>query len=159
MQAEREIAAFYAAVFMQDKVGQRFQGVVASVVEFGLFVEIEPWFVEGLVKVEDLGEGWDLDPELHALVQHRTGRSFRVGDRVEVEVTAASPARRQIDLGLVVRGKLARGKPERVAGARGAEPRRGPVRAGEPRRGEPRRSHGQRPGRGGGRSGRRRGRR
>ncbi len=105
MQAEREIASFYAAVFMQDKVGQRFPGVVASVVEFGLFVEIEPWFVEGLVPLETLGEGWELDPDLHALVQHRTGRSFRVGDRIQVEVSAASPARRQIDLALVEKGR------------------------------------------------------
>ncbi len=105
MHAEREIAAFYAAVYMQDKVGQRFPGVVASVVEFGLFVELEPWFVEGLVKVEDLGEGWELDLDLHALVQRGTGRAFRVGDRVEVEVAAASPARRQIDLALVEHGE------------------------------------------------------
>ena len=105
MQAEREIAAFYAALFMQDKVGQRFGGVVASVVEFGLFVEIEPWAVEGLVKVDDLGEGWELDPELHALVQRRTGRAFRVGDRIQIEVASASPARRQIDLALVEKGK------------------------------------------------------
>ncbi len=104
MQAEREVASFYAALFMKDKVGERFPGVVASVVEFGMFVELEPWFVEGLVKLEDLGEDWDLDPELHALVQRRTGRAFRVGDRVTVELTAASPARRQIDLALVERG-------------------------------------------------------
>jgi ribonuclease R len=101
MQAEREIASFYAALFMQDKVGERFRGVVASVVEFGLFVELEPWFVEGLVKIEDLGDDWEHDPDLHALVQRGTGRAFRVGDRVEVELTAASPARRQIDLALV----------------------------------------------------------
>ena len=114
MQAEREIASFYAAVFMQDKVGQRFGGVVASVVEFGLFVEVEPWLVEGLVKAEDLGDDWELDLDLHALVQRRSGRAFRVGDRVEVELTAASPARRQIDLALVEQGKaLAAGADER----------------------------------------------
>ncbi|GEJ56399.1 ribonuclease R [Anaeromyxobacter diazotrophicus] len=118
MQAEREIAAFYAALFMQDKVGERFPGVVASVVEFGIFVEIEPWFVEGLVKAEDLGEAFELDPELHALVQRRTGRAFRVGDRVEVEVAAASPARRQIDLLLVEKGV------RREPGVRVERPRR-----------------------------------
>ena len=113
MQAEREISAFYAASFMQDKVGERFAGVVASVVEFGLFVEIEPWFVDGLVSLDELGEGWELVPGQGALVQRRTGRSFRVGDRVEVEVLAASPARRQIDLALHVKGARAgRGRPE-----------------------------------------------
>jgi ribonuclease R len=105
MQAEREIAAYYAALFMQDKVGQRFPGVVASVVEFGLFVEVGPWAVEGLVKREDLGDDWELDQDLHALVQRRSGRAFRVGDRLEVEVAAASPVRRQIDLALVEAGR------------------------------------------------------
>ena len=55
MEAEREIASFYAALFMKDKVGERFDGVVSAVVDFGLFVELERWFVEGLVRVEDLG--------------------------------------------------------------------------------------------------------
>ncbi|BDG07207.1 ribonuclease R [Anaeromyxobacter paludicola] len=118
MQAEREIASFYAALFMKDKVGQRFPGVVASVVEFGLFVEIGEWLVEGLVKVEDLGEGFQFDPEQHALVQPGTGRAFRVGDELEIEVLAASPLRRQIDLGLVEGGEVFRGVP-RERGGRG----------------------------------------
>ena len=126
MQAEREIASFYAAVFMEDKVGQRFPGVVASVVDFGLFVEIEPWFVEGLVKVEDLGEGFELDPALYALVERRSGRAFRVGDRVEVQVVSASPARRQIDLGLVENGQLLNA----VASGDPSERRRAPARGG-----------------------------
>ena len=142
MQAEREIASFYAAVFMQDKVGQRFGGVVASVVEFGLFVEVEPWLVEGLVKAEDLGDDWELDLDLHALVQRRSGRAFRVGDRVEVELTAASPARRQIDLALVEQGKALasgadEGRPKRTPrAALVARPQRG----GQPRREEKRRA-------------------
>jgi ribonuclease R len=157
MQAEREIAAFYAAVFMREKVGERFPGVVASVVEFGLFVELEPFFVEGLVKALDLGPEFHLDRRLHALVQPATGRAFRVGDRVEVEVLAASPARRQIDLGLVEHGEVVRAArpdgdarpartgrapPRRPGGRRpGGEERRrdgaGP-RAGGPKRRRPR---------------------
>jgi ribonuclease R len=101
MQAEREVGDFYAALFMRERIGERHPGVVASVVEFGLFVEIEPWFVEGLVKAEDLGDGFELDRDLHALVERRSGRAFRVGDRVTVEIRAASPSRRQIDLALV----------------------------------------------------------
>jgi ribonuclease R len=118
MQSEREVHAYYAAFFMQDKVGERYQGV-ASVAEFGLFVEIKRWFVEGLVKADDLGPGFQLDLALHALVERRSGRAFRVGDEVEVEVLAASPARRQIDLGLV----------------EGGEVRRAPRQPGEERRG------------------------
>jgi ribonuclease R len=135
MQAEREIAAFYAALFMQDKVGERFSGVVASVVEFGLFVEIEPWFVEGLVKRDDLGPGWELDPELHAIVEGRSGRSFRVGDRVVVEVTSSSPSRRQIDLRLVEAERLTASERGRArAGRPSSAPRRGRGRGVAPRR-------------------------
>ncbi len=126
MKAEREAAAFYAALFMEDKVGQRFRGVAAGVAEVGIFVELERWFVEGLVKAADLGEGFALDPRLHALVERRSGRAFRVGDAVEVEVLGASTARRQIDLGLVEAGQVRRA-PLREGGRAGSGPSgRGP---------------------------------
>ncbi|HUL58483.1 MAG TPA: ribonuclease R [Anaeromyxobacteraceae bacterium] len=101
MEAEREIAAFYAALFMKDKVGERYQGVVSAVVEFGFFVELKRWFVEGLVRLEDLGARFELDPVQHALVDRASGRTYRVGDEVEVEVVSASPARRRIELAVV----------------------------------------------------------
>jgi ribonuclease R len=107
MEAEREIAAFYAALFMQDKVGETFDGVVSAVVEFGIFVELGRWFVEGLVKVEDLGLSAELDPVQHAVVDRVTGRSFRVGDKVRVEVVSSSPARRRIELALAGEGRAA----------------------------------------------------
>jgi ribonuclease R len=122
MQSEREIAAFYAALFMKDHVGERFAGVIASVVEFGLFVELKDHFVEGLVKTEDLGVGLHLDPRLHALVDRARGRAFRIGDEVEVEVLNASPARRQIDLALVEGGRAVRATRE---GPRGGREKRG----------------------------------
>jgi ribonuclease R len=120
MEAEREIAAFYAALFMKDKVGETFDGVVSAVVEFGIFVELGRWFVEGLVKAEDLGGLFELDPVHHALIDRGTGRAFRVGDKVKVQVASVSPARRQITL--------------QLAGEAAAEvpvPKRGRHRAGE----------------------------
>ena len=101
MKAERDISAYYAALFMAERVGERSPGTVSAVVEFGLFVSLGRWHVEGLVKAEDLGEGFVLDKEGHALVEPRSGRSYRVGDDVEVEVQAADPVRRRIDLTLV----------------------------------------------------------
>jgi ribonuclease R len=173
MECEREIAAFYAALFMKDKVGERFEGVVSAVVEFGLFVELERFFVEGLVRVEDLGGAFELDPVLHALVDAGSGRAFRVGDRVTVEVVSASPVRRRIELGLVEGGRVraagtgeAPARPGRGRGGAGEVRREGPVRkrgggrGAPPRTGAPRRG---RPGAGrptkGGGKGRRSGRR
>ena len=134
MQSEREVQAYYAALFMVDKVGERLQGVVSSVAEFGLFVEIRRWFVEGLVKAEDLGPGFQLDASLHALVERRSGRAFRVGDEVEVEVLAASPARRQIDLGLVEGGQVRRAPAGPRSERRGGERREGGRRGRDGRR-------------------------
>jgi ribonuclease R len=163
MEAEREIASFYAALFMKDKAGERFKGVVASVVEFGLFVELQRWFVEGLVRVEDLEGAFELDPVKHALVDVGTGRSYRVGDEVEVELVLASPERRRIELAMVEegRGREAeragpRGKGravetvETVAGGPGRPRRRQIAAVPAERTGRPRREHarGPAPGRG-----------
>jgi len=137
MEAEREIASFYAALFMKDKVGERFDGVVAAVVEFGLFVELEAYFVEGLVRVEELGGDFDLDPVLHALVDPASGRAFRVGEKVRVEVVSASPARRRIELRLLAgegEGEApvsraregAERKGRRGPASKGAHPSKGP---------------------------------
>jgi ribonuclease R len=101
MEAEREIAAYYAALFMRDKVGERYPGHVAAVAEPGLFVELTPFFVEGLVRAETLPGQFDLDPVHHALVDHGSGRAFRVGDPVEVQVADVSIERRRIDLALL----------------------------------------------------------
>jgi ribonuclease R len=125
MEAEREIAAFYAALFMKDKVGETFDGVVAAVVEFGIFVELQRWFVEGLVRSEDLGGAFELDTILHALVDPASGRAFRVGDRVRVEVVSSSPARRRIELRLVERGGVKREGASPGAQRKTAAPPRG----------------------------------
>ncbi len=149
MEGEREIAAFYAALFMQDKVGETFDGVVAAVVEFGVFVELRRWMVEGLVKVEELPGAFELDPVQHALVDAGTGRSFRVGDEVKVELVSASPARRRIEFQLAGEAGRTLAGPERLRAAVG-ERRRGPAAAAAGIAAAPRRGRGagwDRPGR------------
>ncbi|ACL64870.1 ribonuclease R [Anaeromyxobacter dehalogenans 2CP-1] len=122
MEAEREIASFYAALFMEDKVGETFDGVVAAVVDFGAFVELKRWMVEGLVKVEDLPGNFELDVVQHALVDAAGGRAIRVGDEVKILVAAASPVRRRIDFVLAGAEAMAAA----AEGARGKRRRGGP---------------------------------
>jgi ribonuclease R len=112
MKAERDVSAYYATLFMADRIGERSPGTVSAVVEFGIFVSMHRWVVEGLVKTEDLGDGFELDKDGHALVEKRSGRAYRVGDEIEVEVMAAEPARRRIDLAVVEGGET------RAAGVR-----------------------------------------
>jgi ribonuclease R len=147
MEAEREIASFYAALFMKDKVGEVLEGTISAVVEFGFFVELKRWFVEGLVRVEDLQGGFELDPVQHALVDVVTGRAFRVGDAVTVDLVNASPMRRRIELAL--HGEPAVARPSepgrRDERGRRAERGRGPrVDERKPKRGAaPERRHAQ----------------
>src|SRR2546428_718312 len=63
MKAERDIDAFFAALFMTDKVGEEYEAVVAGVTDFGLFCELKDVYVEGLIPKEKLGEEVELDDE------------------------------------------------------------------------------------------------
>lgn len=98
--AEREIDAFYIASFMRQYVGQRFPGIVASVAEFGVFVELQNPYAEGLIRAESLGETSRFDPNTQRLV-FGSGRALGIGDAVEIEVEAANPVTRRIDFSLV----------------------------------------------------------
>ena len=130
MEAEREIAAYYAALYMSDRVGEAFEGVVSAVAEFGFFVELTPVFVEGLVRAEDLRGAFSLDPVRHALVDPGSGRAFRVGDPVRVRVASSSPARRQVALELLGGAETEVGQEEgtAVVAAKGSGAA-GPLRA------------------------------
>lgn len=96
--AEREILQLKRVQFMQDKVGQEYDGVVSGVTGVGCFVELHEVFVEGLIHVGTLGDDfYEHDEARHLLRGRRTRRVFRVGDPVRVAVAAVSLARRQID--------------------------------------------------------------
>ncbi len=145
MEGEREIMSYYAALFMLDKVGQRFPGTVAAVAEPGLFIELTPFFVEGMVKAEDLPGDFELDLVHHAMVDRASGRAFRVGDAVEVDVVNVSPQRRRVELKLTSALPAPepglRGPARQDRGGRGGRVEvRGPGRAG--RAGSPRRGGG-----------------
>src|SRR5256885_4552110 len=104
MKVERDVDGFYSALYMQDKVGDKFKAVVSGVAEFGLFCELEDVFVEGLVPAESLGEGVELDKELQRLVVGASGRSHFIGDEVFVGGIYPDPARPRITLALVQSG-------------------------------------------------------
>jgi ribonuclease R len=98
MKAERDIDAYYSAMFMQDKVGQEFEAVVSGVTDRGLFCELQDVYVEGMIPSEELGESIELDAELHRLVVGKSGRSYGVGDELRVRLVSADPVRRRITL-------------------------------------------------------------
>ncbi len=100
--AEREIVQWKKVRFMADKVGDEFTGYVIGVTRFGLFVELIEHFVEGLVHVSSMADDYYRFAESdHALCGETTGKVYRLGDRVTVQVVRVDAARRQIDLGVV----------------------------------------------------------
>lgn len=102
MEAEREVVDLKKAQFMRDKIGKVYNGFITGVTTFGFFVELEDYFVEGLVHVTGLRDDYYIFMEKgHSLVGGRRGRVFSIGDRVKVRVAKVDMERRRIDLGLV----------------------------------------------------------
>ncbi len=100
-EAERELVQWKKVRFMTDKVGEEFAGYVTGVSAFGLFIELVEHFVEGLVHVSTMADDYYRFVErAHILRGEHTGKVYRLGDRVDVQVVKVDLERRQVDLGL-----------------------------------------------------------
>jgi ribonuclease R len=100
-EAERAVENLKKVEFMLDKLGEEYDGVITGVTQFGLFVELDDLFVEGLVHMRWLPDYFLFDPERFCLVGQHTGPRYRLGDRVRVRVDNVSLARQQIDLSML----------------------------------------------------------
>ena len=99
--AERAVDAWLKCVYVEGHIGETFSGTVASVVEFGLFVELDGLFVQGLLHISKLGRDYyHYAPESMALVAERSGARFALADRLEVVIEEVSVATGRIDLTL-----------------------------------------------------------
>jgi ribonuclease R len=99
--AERELVQWKKVRFMADKVGDEFEGYVTGVSAFGLYIELIEHFVEGMVHVSTMADDYYRFVEkAHLLKGENTGRGYRLGDRVTVQVIRVDMERRQVDLGL-----------------------------------------------------------
>jgi len=99
---ERDAEDIKKAEFMQNKVGQEFEGVISSITSFGMFVEL-PSTVEGLIRFENFGadEYFNYNEELKILVGARSGKTYKIGDTVKIRVIFANKLLRRIDFELV----------------------------------------------------------
>ena len=86
---------------MADKVGDVFDGYITGVAPFGMFVELIDHYVEGLVHVTTMADDYyRFREQTHALFGENTKKTYRLGDRVRVQIVRVDMERRQIDLGL-----------------------------------------------------------
>lgn len=101
VEAERDTQALKQAQFMLDKIGEEFEGIVSSVTNFGLFVELENT-IEGLVHVSYMTDDYyRFDDRQMIMIGEHTGKQFRLGDEVTVRVAAVKPEESAIDFELV----------------------------------------------------------
>lgn len=96
IEAEREVEAMKKAEFMQEFVGQEFDGVISSVVKFGLFVEL-PNTVEGLIHVTNLPEFFHYNERTLSLHGEKSGLVFRVGQPIRIKLERADKLTGEID--------------------------------------------------------------
>jgi ribonuclease R len=101
-EAEWELVAWKKVRFMADKVGDEFEGFITGVTAFGLFVELVEHFVEGLVHVSTMANDYyRFDEKQHCLSGENTRKTYRLGDRVRVQVLKVDLEQRQVGLGIV----------------------------------------------------------
>jgi ribonuclease R len=101
-EAERELIEWKKVRFMAEKVGEEFSGYVTGVQAFGLFVELDEVYVQGLVHVSSMNDDYyRFEERAHLLKGENTGKTYRLGDRVEVQVVRVDLDRRQIDFALL----------------------------------------------------------
>ncbi|MEO6221858.1 MAG: RNB domain-containing ribonuclease, partial [Vicinamibacterales bacterium] len=99
--AERELVQWKKVRFMADKVGDEFTGFVTGVTAFGLHIELVEHFVEGMVHVSTMADDYyRFIDKAHVLRGEKSGRVYRLGDKVAVQLIRVDLERRLIDLGL-----------------------------------------------------------
>ena len=113
MEAERELVELKKLQFMQDKVGEEFDGYITGVSNFGFFVELSEFFVEGLVHITRLADDfYQYLEKQHSLQGRRSRVVYRIGDKVKVRIDSVSLERRQIDFSLAGSPQSSRQSPE-----------------------------------------------
>ena len=96
--ATRDVEAWLKCFYMRDHLGSIFNGTVSSVTGFGLFVSLDDIYTEGLVHVSELGTDYfHFDPAKHQMLGERTGKRYRLGDRVRVKVVRVDMESTKID--------------------------------------------------------------
>ncbi|HEX7420470.1 MAG TPA: ribonuclease R [Thermoanaerobaculia bacterium] len=101
-EAEREVMEWKKVIFMRDKVNKQYSGIITGVAPFGIFIELDEIFIQGLVPVATIGgDFWNFADREHRLRGQSTNRELRLGDHVKIEVKSIDEDRHQIEFRLL----------------------------------------------------------
>lgn len=102
MEAEREMVKLYIASFMQQHVGEVFDGIISHSNKYGFYVELQAYFVEGKVPLQSLkGDSFVFDLNRQAVIGRRTKTVYQIGDAVKVKVAAVDMIERETQFEVV----------------------------------------------------------
>jgi ribonuclease R len=102
VEAERDVQARLAALYLRDKVTEQFEAVISGVTSFGLFVELVDCLISGAIPVSEMTDDYyHYDSKGHKLVGERTGKLLRLGDLVQVQLDQVDMLSRKITFSLV----------------------------------------------------------
>ena len=100
--AERDSIKYKLIEYMIDKVGQEFDGVISGLTEWGMYVEIKPEMIEGMVALREIhSDFYEFDEDNYRIVGKRTKKVFRLGDQVRIRVKSANLEQRLLDYELI----------------------------------------------------------
>ena len=97
---EREVDDLKMAEYMEDHIGEQFDGMISSVTNFGMFVQLDN-LIEGLVPVRDMPDFFHFDEEHMCLVGEKSKIKYTIGERIRIKVVRASKEKREIDFEIV----------------------------------------------------------
>jgi ribonuclease R len=101
-EATRGAVSWLKCEYMQDKLGETFDGIISGVVSFGVFVELKDIYIDGLVHITSLrNDYYHFDAIHHRLIGKRSGMVYRLGDPIRITVARVNLDERQIDFDLV----------------------------------------------------------
>jgi ribonuclease R len=119
--ATRDVTNWLKCFYMQDRIGEEFEGTVAGVTSFGLFVALDGVYVEGLLHVTELGNDYfHYDKARHEMAGERTGVRYRLGDRLSVKLVRVDLETTKIDFTLVNKNNELESKPKVESGKNSA---------------------------------------
>ncbi len=102
MNAERESIKYKQVEFVLDKIGETFDGIITGVTDWGMFIEAQEIFCEGMVSLRDIKDDhYSIDKKGFTLVGQKTNKKYRIGDAVRVELISANLKNRTIDFRLI----------------------------------------------------------
>jgi ribonuclease R len=113
--AERELRQVKILELLRKQVGQEFAGVVTGITNFGIFIQIQTYLIDGLIRYEHLmDDWWDVDDKIGQIRGQRTGQVIRIGDLVKTVIARVDMPRRELDLSItqVTSRPRRKGQPE-----------------------------------------------